>query len=122
MNKQIEEIAKHFCLTCEMERDGRCLDGKNPCKCYFSLAAAEALYNAGYRKQEDVAREIFTQLEEEIKSAIAVNYKAREARMNRGYSEIDDNMMSSIWAKINTLRGILDFIEELKKKYGVTEE
>ena len=49
--KQIEEIAKHCCFPCDMECNGECLEGTDPCKCYISLEVAKTLYNAGYRKQ-----------------------------------------------------------------------
>lgn len=136
--KQIEEMRKDI-YECDPTE---CCFGDQCEKCPRT-EITKALYDKGYRKQEDadgwkeiaetyqhmfenaktdVAREIFAEIEKEIKSAIAVNYKAREARRNRGYSEINDNMISSIWAKINTLRGIFDFIEELKKKYEVQED
>ena len=102
------------------------IDSLYGCDCAYygvdGIAIATVLVAQGYRRQSEVAKEIFAEIEKEIKSAIAVNYKAREARMNRGYSEIDDNMMSSIWAKINTLRGILDFIKELKIAYEVDSD
>ena len=111
MNKQIDEMQNTL------------HQGLKPLKeTYGTDELCSILYEAGYRRQSEVAKEIFAEIEKEIKSAIAVNYKAREARMNRGYSEIDDNMMSSIWAKINTLRGILDFIEELKETYEVDSD
>lgn len=62
MNKQIEEMAKYRCFPCEMEYNGECLENRNPCKCYTALDTAEALYNAGYRKQDEVARKIFAEL------------------------------------------------------------
>lgn len=49
--KQIEESAKYFCLPCEKEYCGRCVEGFDPGRCTAALDAAEALYNAGYRKQ-----------------------------------------------------------------------
>jgi hypothetical protein len=49
--KQIEEIAKHCCFPCDMECNGECLEGTDPCKCYISLEVAKTLYKAGYRKQ-----------------------------------------------------------------------
>lgn len=49
----IEEMAKYCCYPCEMEHCGECIEGNNPCKCHIALTTAEALYKAGYRKQED---------------------------------------------------------------------
>lgn len=57
--KQIEAIAKVIC--------GGCPDNK---ECMHCLCAdwyrAEALYNAGYRKQSEVAREIFAEIEDSM--------------------------------------------------------
>lgn len=54
--KQIEEIAKAMC--------GGCTDGR---ECMHCLCAdwykAESVYNAGYRKQSEVAREIFDDID-----------------------------------------------------------
>lgn len=54
--KQIEEIAKVIC--------GGCPDNK---ECMHCLCAdwykAESIYNAGYRKQSEIAREIFEMIE-----------------------------------------------------------
>lgn len=54
--KQIEEIAKVMC--------GGCPDNK---ECTHCLCAdwykAESLHNAGYRKQSEVAKEIFAEIE-----------------------------------------------------------
>lgn len=95
MNKQIEEMAEYCCFPCEMDNDGKCLEGKNPCKCYIALTTAEALYNAGYRRQEDVARAIFAKIE---------------------------NFAESCPNSLYTLRGLKEFIKTLKKKYEVKTE
>ena len=58
--KQIEEIVKVMC--------GGCPDNKECMYClYADWYNAEALYNAGYRKQSEVTREIF----EEIKDCMS---------------------------------------------------
>lgn len=49
--KQIEELARHCCLPCEKEYCGRCIEGFDPGRCTAALDTAEAIYNAGYRKQ-----------------------------------------------------------------------
>lgn len=118
MNKQIEEIAKHCCFPCEMECNGECIERKNPCECYIALTTAEELYNAGYRRQDEVAREIFTQLEEEIEPLLEKNYRLYTKYLN----EQDSQTVLRFGGKIDALRGIYCFIEDLKKKYGVTEE
>jgi hypothetical protein len=51
--KHIVEMAKYCCFPCDMECNGECLEGTDPCKCYISLEVAKTLYNASYRKQVD---------------------------------------------------------------------
>ena len=78
-------------------------------------AIAEHLYNAGYRKASDVAREIFEEIEREINDALQSNYKVlplieqSEALWNRENGKID------------ALRGIEGYIAELKNKYTESE-
>lgn len=50
MEEQINEMAKHICNYC-VETCGECdIEGK-PCE--TAMEEAEALYNAGYRKQKE---------------------------------------------------------------------
>ena len=50
MKEQINEMAKHICNYC-VETCGECdIEGK-PCE--TAMEEAEALYNAGYRKQKE---------------------------------------------------------------------
>ncbi len=65
--KQIEEMAKLVCTVF----DGNCKD------CPFNFyppcppkAGAERVYNAGYRKQSEVAREIFEEIEKLMQMVI----------------------------------------------------
>lgn len=95
--KQIEKIAKVIC--------GGCPDSK---ECMHCLCAdwyrAEALYNAGYRKQSEVAKEIFA----EIEKLVSTNKKTVGCAT---YEE--------------TIFYIEDFIEdlaELKKKHTGEKE
>lgn len=115
MNKQIEEMVKY------VPRNITAYDG-NPrgLQLYIEqrINIAEALYNAGYRRQDEVAIEIFTQLEEEIEAAIKSNYRLYTKYLN----EQDSQTVLRYGGKIDALRGIYCFIEELKKKYGVTED
>lgn len=57
--KEIEEIAKAMCAGCPDNKE-----------CMHCLCAdwyrGEALYNAGYRKQSEVAREIFAKIEDSM--------------------------------------------------------
>jgi hypothetical protein len=65
MNKQIEEMAREMChLSAEFETCQIC-DEKYHCDgeaCYFQGIANEII-NRGYRKTEDIAREIFAQVD-----------------------------------------------------------
>ena len=56
--KQIEEIAKNICGM----KNGcvGCMFNKSNC---YERKDAEAIYNAGYRKASEVAREIFEEIE-----------------------------------------------------------
>lgn len=64
--------------------------------------------------KSEVARKICCEIEEEIVAALESNYKAR------GEVEDSDELYHLVSGKISALRGIEDFVEELKKKY--TEE
>ena len=58
--KQIEEMAKVMC--------GGCPDNKQCMRCLCATwYNAEDLYKAGYRKEDDVAKEIFEKLYSNIK-------------------------------------------------------
>ncbi len=91
--KQIAELAKIICNACEMGNgfDGKCADGNDYKKCGISTETARKIYDVGYRRASEVAREIF--------------------------AEIDRNIyvIESIYSEIQCVpRG---FIDELKKKY-----
>lgn len=49
--EELQELARLCCSPCEMESEGKCLEGLDPTKCYISTKTAEAIYNAGYRKE-----------------------------------------------------------------------
>ena len=55
-DKQIEEMADILC-----DAKGHDCNGGDDCRC---VKQAEALYNAGYCKATDVAREIFEDIED----------------------------------------------------------
>jgi phosphoribosyl-ATP pyrophosphohydrolase len=61
--------------------------------------------------REKVAREIFEEIDGEIKLALDSNYKARSQ------VELSDELYHTVNGKISALRGIDDFLAELKKKY-----
>ena len=58
--KQIEEMAKFICNACEMGGgfDGKCAMDNNYKRCGICIETAEALYNAGYRKEKQGKWEI----------------------------------------------------------------
>ena len=68
-NKQIEEMAKTSCLC---YANGICECDEKPCDLECGEPKVmERLYNAGYRKASEVAREIFEEIEEGVKAAVS---------------------------------------------------
>lgn len=122
--KQIEEMAERMAETAHLE----C--GKKPCEeCKWcgstnhekadcsDYLIAEGLYNAGYRKASEVAEEIFAEIEKEIEAALESNYRAKKEHYNHSVIPNYDNFNAMCDGKIYAMRGLLDFITELKKKY-----
>ena len=66
--EQIEELAKYICNACEMGNgfDGECasLMGCDYKTCFIAIETAKHIYEAGYRKQREVAKEIFEEIEQ----------------------------------------------------------
>lgn len=126
-DKQIEEIENLFI---EIEQSFRVYCGEKPCNdCELngfvnceSHYKAEALYEAGYRLASDVASEIFEEIEEEIRLALNSNYNARSERLAHTNIEMADEFVSYCDGKIHALRGIDDYLAELKKKYTESEK
>ena len=75
------------------------------------------LSKMGYRKQSEVAREIFEKIEKEIELAIESNYRAKKEHKNHSVIPNYDNFNAMCDGKIYAMRGLLDFIAELEKKY-----
>ena len=100
-DKQIEEIAS--------------IIAKNEDLCR-SATIASAIYNAGYRKASDVAREIFEEIEQEIEAALTSNYNAKQEHYDSRY-RISTEFIGMVCGKIDALRGMQDFLANLKKKY-----
>ena len=71
---------------------------------------------ANVAPRAEVAREICCKIEEEIVAALESNYKAKAERMANPRIDADE-FISYCEGKIAALRGIEDFVEELKKKY-----
>ena len=90
-DKQIEEMAETMCAFYGTEM---CYECRYCCDCHINKEA-ERIYNAGYRKASELAKEIF----EEIEKLIV-------RRMIPDVTLIDDRLITDI--------------AELKKKY--TEE
>ena len=96
-DKQIEEMAKDLLQAYAINK--LCTED-----------VAEHLYNAGYRKSQDVAEEIFAEIEE-----IAIQrYAELNSDINRT-PEHDKSMF--LLGEIKMLQNAFDFISELKKKY-----
>ena len=108
MNKQIEEMA--FDMSASLVY----FNGEP--KIINWQETLENMHKKGYRRQEDVAREIFADIEKEIEPALERNYRAFEKYLNAQ----DSPTLLRVDGKIYAMRGIYCFIEELKKKYGVT--
>ena len=101
-DKQIEEIAKIIGSRAKVEV-------WSPLKTDEQLA--EEIYNAGYRKTSDIAREIFEEIEEEITAALKSNYKVLPQL------EFSNELYNRVQGKVDALRGVEGFVAELKKKY-----
>lgn len=51
--EQIEEMLPYMCHCCEMEAGfGTCIEINSPRQCRLAREAAEALFDAGYRKEK----------------------------------------------------------------------
>ena len=74
----------------------------------------------GDKVKRMVAREIFEEIESEIELALESNRKAKREHIDKNYYCLHAEFLSAVQGKIDALRGIDDFIAELKKKY--TEE
>lgn len=141
MNEQIEkqaieEMSKVIEITEQIARDAHC--GLPSPTMY-----AKDLYWHGYRKQSEVERlqaeierltinmnaygltakrlaeektEIFAKIEDEIVAAIKSNVKAIDERQEK-INAYEDSFIVRCYGKIDALRGIDGFVEELKKKY-----
>lgn len=110
-DKQIKEMAQY---VCERSDDDICTLDRKQCdlKC-TSGDIAKYLYDKGYRKTSDVAREIIDEL------SSYCDAKRREARDKSNYAMLNyNNEEIRIW--LNRQRAYEDVeskIAELKKKY-----
>ena len=76
---------------------------------------AEELYTAGYRKQSEVAREIFEEIEKEVASKIPM-------KIQPIFKDDRDFEGGFIDGKTDALLDVLVLIAELKKKYTEVEK
>lgn len=67
--------------------------------------------------KQEVAREICCEIEEEIVAALESNYRALKEWYDGRCNDYILEMVGRINGKIDALRGIEGFVEELKKKY-----
>ena len=75
-------------------------------------------YMDGYNTAKvEIARAIFAKLQDEISSAIDSNYRVRSEHMNKYPIGYNAEFIATVHGKINALRGVDDFIDDLKKKY-----
>ena len=102
--KQIEEITE---LICNLYDNGKCTINGFICdhNCEYKRRA-EHLYNADYRKQSEVAREILTEF--------ANMLKCHSFYMTDAYGEVNENIV--------TVKAIVEVEEEFKKKYTEGEK
>ena len=106
MNKQeqIEEMAFDLCIMdrCKHLTKEECAD--TTC----AHCEAEALYNAGYRKQDEVAREIFEELSATIMPLV------------ESHNKIAENTGDILWGhKADGLETALLALKGIIRKYGV---
>lgn len=114
------------CLDCVFKEDNDCL--WNIISNAYGLVirqriendslriANEKMYTA-FREQEKTIEAIFSELESEITAALENNYKAKGDRLKKPNLYMTDELVAYCEGKIHALRGISDFIEELKEKY-----
>lgn len=83
------------------------------------LKVIEDTPTADVAPRVEVANKICCEIEEEIVAALESNYRARREHIER-YAELayDTELLLEINGKINALRGMEAFVEELKNKYA----
>lgn len=74
------------------------------------------------KAKSDAAREICCKIEEEIVAALESNYRAMREHNLKRCPDSDGLFLERIYGKIDALRGIEGFVEELKTKYMEAEK
>lgn len=86
-DKQIEEMAKNICSEYD------CIIPCQSCAYYEyancrDVKSAEKLYNAGYRKSTDLAREIFEEIEKNMVAIDDIDFNHFRAIGRRTFAEL----------------------------------
>lgn len=80
--------------------------------------ATEIAYKNGYAKgKADGVTEILAEIEKEIELAIESNYRVKKEHYNHSIIPNYDSFHAMCDGKIYAMRGVLNFMEELKMKY-----
>ena len=109
MNKQIEEMQNTL------------HQGLKPLKeIYGTEELCSILYDAGYRKQDEVAREIFAEIEEILKLKKKIEIERRDNYQSTAFAMF--SYIAELNGRIYGYSVVMEQLAELKKKYGVTEE
>ena len=116
--EQIEEIAKYVCNACEMGHgfDGCSYGGREHYKrCSITQKTAEKLYNAGYRKAEEVQKETAKVIFQKV-----VNICRKEEDFQDG--TINTQLEPLYFGIMNGCAFIRGEVKELAEQYGVEVE
>jgi hypothetical protein len=84
---------------------------------YEGISAVENAPTADVAPKSEVARAICCEIEEEIVAALESNYRALKEWDDGRCNDYVIEIVNRIKGKIDALRGIECFVEELKKKY-----
>lgn len=82
----------------------------------MAISYAETLSTADVVPRDEVRR-IFEEIEQELVAALESNYRAYREHLEKYGDKSDLEFLCMCNAKVNALRGIEGFIEELKEKY-----
>ena len=111
LNKELDELAEEYSdLIVEKDQLFDIAD-KQSIEIVALKIANKKMYSAIEGIKAEVAREIFEEIEREITDALKSNYKVLPL------IEQSEALWNNVNGKINALRGIEYFIEELKEKY-----
>lgn len=93
--KQIEEMAKITCQMHRREKEKKCAGVQEcDCKC-LQYNRCEALYNLGYRKASDVAREIMQEVRQALLNMILKNAMGENYDIENRFAEIEKKFTES---------------------------